>query len=250
VEEQIQARLRKYVKDKLGSMENICDYIPGATILCTEYDQKIIFDLLVLLENDLFRYEYEKLHPLFVDDHEHVPPVFTKIRPYQWLSNDFESRLIIALWMYRRAIILQKTGDNFDDILQVAEKKFRNNLEDIIRKKYLEFRSERHLLRACVQRKDQLAIELIKANIAKLALELSYLAESKPYPYKVRLVWEVRRDTKYGECLYRLSNEFLKSSSREVIKKSDLLVNRIIKMLLETKLFSPRFLNSWWEYLE
>ena len=85
MDKQIQTQLSDYVFSRLQLRDDMQDYIPRATILCSEFDPEITFDWLILLDNDLFRYEYERLYSGIVDDHDHFPPVFTKVRPYQWL---------------------------------------------------------------------------------------------------------------------------------------------------------------------
>ena len=240
--------MRAYVENKLYKAPALEPYLGKAAILWTENDPSLIWDIIVLLPDELFSEFIRRYSDCFViDDHEHVPWVFTRVKSFEWLKGDFESRLPIALWIYQNSLILQDREGRFGEVLQKQKEIFIKIILEILRKKYLEFRTERHNLRHALERGNVVAITIIKNTVVKLALEVSFLIERKPYPYKKWLPLAVQRETSNGKEVLQISEDFLNTADhKKTIELSDCLVEKVVKMLVETSMFPEDFLRKWW----
>jgi hypothetical protein len=137
-------RLRRYFEDELMSIDNLRKYLPRSTIVSVEVDEKLIIDLIVFIPDQIYNSEFVERHGecYVVNDQKQLPHVFTRFKSYQWLLHDFSKRLAIALWIFQNAIVVNDPDDTFKRIVQSQSEIFHRNLVDIIRKKYIEFRSE------------------------------------------------------------------------------------------------------------
>lgn len=240
--------MRAYVENKLYRTQELVPYLEKAAILWTENDPGLIWDIMVLLPDELFSEFIRRYGDCFViDDHEHAPCVFTRVKSFEWLKSDFESRLPVALWIYQNSLVLQDGEGRFDEILQEQKEIFIKIILEILRKKYLEFRTERHNLRHALEKGNVVAITIIKNTVVKLALEISFLIERKPYPYKKWLPLAVQHETSNGKEVFQISEDFLNTTDpKKTIELSDCLVEKVVKMLVETSMFPEDFLRRWW----
>lgn len=243
---------RRYITEVLSKTEELQEYINDATILLTGIDEGIVWDFMVLLKDDLFYYEFAKLYneSFVIDDHNHHPGVFTRVKSYKWLVEDFSRRRPIALWIFQKALVLQDPDNGFKKILCHQQKLFSDSIDDIISRKYMELRTERHNLRHALQKHREIASYIIKATIVKLALELCFLSEGKPFPWKKWLPETAQNTTTHGTMILKISEEFLKSPDHEkIIELSESLIQSVISFLKEKKYFSENFFSKWWLYL-
>lgn len=243
--------VRIYVENKLYKIQELTSYIEKASILWTENDPGLVWDLMILLPDDSFQDFSSKSGECFVvDDHNHTPWVFTRVKSFEWIKKDFEARLPIALWIYQNSVALQDRDRRFDKLLQEQKGIFSEVISKILKRKYLEFRTERHNLRHALERKNAVAITLIKATVVKLALEMSFLVEGKPYPYKKWLPLVVQYDTTNGKELSQISEDFLSAEDPSaIIELSDRLVEKVGAVLVNTQIFPTDFIQKWWLYL-
>ncbi|MCU0678876.1 MAG: hypothetical protein MUC28_00300, partial [Planctomycetes bacterium] len=146
------------------------EYIKQSTILLNSYEGNRVWDLIILLDSEWFKYEFAYLYSehFIVDDHDHDPPVFARMKSYAWLEENFSKRLPVALWIFENASMIQEHGNDFSRILSEQREKFTSSLLGIIRRKYLGMRGERHNLRYSAERISDMANTLLKSNIVKL----------------------------------------------------------------------------------
>lgn len=243
--------LRRYFEEELMLIDDLRKYLPISTIVSVEVDEELIIDLIAFVPDQIFNSEFTKKHGdcYVVNDQKQLPHVFTRFKSYQWLLDDFSKRRAIALWIFQNAIIVNDPNDAFRRIVQSQSEIFHRSLVDIIRKKYIEFRSDRHNLRQAIFHQDKLAINILRANVAKLALEILILANGKPYPYKK---WLASEASKYDanhvvreDCLRFISEEY----PDKIIAQSDELVGKISDVLLLNTNLPTQLVKEWWLHL-
>jgi hypothetical protein len=229
------------------------EYIEQVTILLNSYEGNRVWDLMILMDSERFKYEFAYLYSerFVVDDHDHDPPVFARVKSYTWLEENFSKRLPVALWIFKNAIVIQEHGNDLSRILDEQEDKFAKNIRRITRRKYIEMRGELHNLRYSAERPRDMANILLKSNIVKLCLELSLLAEGKPYPFGVLLAGYACSQSGFGKEIFDISNEFLvEIDPKKTVDLSDRLIEKVSSTLSKTGNFSSDFLSRWWLYLE
>jgi hypothetical protein len=229
------------------------EYLQQTTILLSSYEGNRVWDLMIFMDNEWFKYEFSHLYSdyFIVDDHDHDPPVFTRVKSYDWLEKNFSKRLPVALWIFENALVVQEHGTHFYQILAEQKKVFAKNLREIIRRKYIEMRGERHNLRYSAERPNDIANILLKSNIIKICFELSLLAEGKPYPFGILLPEYARSQSCFGNSIFEISSQFLaETNPKKTIALSDCLVEKVSSTLSATGNFSSDFLSRWWLYLE
>ncbi len=243
--------MRAYVENKLYKTKELVGFIEEASILQTENEPGLVWDVMVLLPDGSFQEFSGRYGECFiVDDHDHYPEVFTRVKSFEWLRKDFTRRLPIALWIYQHSLVLADKEGGFNRILQEQMRAFNQAIPEILRRKYLEFRTERHNLRHALKRKRTVSELLIKATVVKLGLEMIFLAERKPYPYKKWLSLAAGQEVRCGKIILQISNEFLSADTVEAtLELSNRLVGKIVEVLDETGMFSKDFLERWWLYL-
>ena len=233
-------------------MQNLREYLDVSSVVSVELDPSIVYDLMVLVPDQVFEASFKNQFGecFVVNHHELTPAVFTRFKSYGWLRKDFSSRLSIALWIFKRSVVVQDPKMGFGSILDEYDAIFANKRKEILRRKYIEFRSDRHNLRQAVYRHDGLATELLKSNVVKIAIEILILAHGQPYPYKK---WLPSEAEKYegGSDLVGLCTKFMQESEPEkLIALSDELVSKIVERLIPDNDFSIAFLNEWWLHLK
>ncbi len=244
---------KKYISEILTKKVELEDYIDGSTILLNVYAK--VWDLMILLDNDLFKYEFTPLYSehFVVDDHKHEPPIFSRVKSYKWLTENFAKRLPVALWIFQNIIVIQEKGNLFQQIITEQKDKFNQNFQGITKRKYLELRSDRHNLRRSAMMPNDMAMAnaLLKANVVKLCFELSLLADGKPYPFRILLPDFAKNNATNGYEVFLLSQEFLATTDPEAtILLSDKLIEYTVAALQKMKLYSEDFLLKWWLYLD
>lgn len=243
--------LRKYFEEKLLVKDDLRKYLEVSAIVTVELDQELIYDLMVIVPDQMFESDFRTQFGecFVVNDQEYSPPVFTRFKSYQWLLKDLSHRLPIALWIFKHAVVIQDPEGAFDAILRQHNVLFEQEVKGIIRRKYIEFRSDRHNLRQAVHHSDDLAINLLKANVIKIAMEILMLAHGQPYPYKKWLPPEARK-FEQGSELVQICTEFMvEKDAKKIITLSDGLVGRVVHILSGDDNFSPGLLNQWWLHL-
>jgi hypothetical protein len=243
-------KLKNYFNEELLQIKELRKFFFDSAVVTVELDEKLILDLIVFIPDQLFNNEFvENFGDCFVVNHQkQLPHIFTRFKSYQWLKNDFSNRLNIALWIFTNSIVIQDPDGSFRKILREYSEIFRCNLDDAIRRKYIEFRSDRHNLRQVIFHKNKLSIDIIRANVAKLALEILILANGNPYPYKK---WLEDEAAKYDGEICRICNEFTKETNLEhIITLSDQLVSSVANTLLEKTKLPPQVINEWWLHLK
>ena len=243
--------LRKYFEEKLILRGDLQKYLEASSVVSVELDHEIAFDLMVLVPDLMFEGEFKVLFGEYfvVNDQEQSPHVFTRFKSYRWLRKDLSSRLPIALWIFGKSAIIQDPTKDFGMIIREYAALFSENREDIIRRKYIEFRSDRHNLRQAVYHQDMLAVDLLRANVIKIALEILILSHGKPYPYKKWLPSEAKK-LKKGQDIVFICEVFVKETNlKKVISLSDELVDKIVKILADNSSLSSGLLNQWWLHL-
>ena len=115
-----------------------------------------------------------------------------------------------------------------------------------MRGKYLAFRQERHNLRYAVRARYMTSARLIKAALYKLAVELIYLQERKPYPYRILLPVAAEVETAAGKTLLPLLTEFLEADGSRIIDLTDAIIDKLNNFLD----VPPEVKSEWWLYLE
>jgi hypothetical protein len=244
---------KRYITDILSSNPKLRDYIEESTILLNTYECDTVWDLMVLIEDNWFLYEFSHLYGehFVLDDHKHDPPVFTRIKSYGWLTENFSKRLPVALWIFQNSIIIQEKEALFRRIISEQGNRLSQSIQDIIKRKYLELRGDRHNLRYSINRPDDMANALLKANIVKLCLELSLLANGKSYPFRALLPDHAKNDSVNGQKTFFLTQKFLAATDEKtVISLSDDLIEHVINVLRETGLYANDFLLRWWLYID
>ena len=94
-----------------------------------------------------------------------------------------------------------------------------------------------------------LAVDLLRANVIKIALEILILSHGKPYPYKKWLPSEAKK-LKKGQDIVFICEVFVKETNlKKVISLSDELVDKIVKILADNSSLSSGLLNQWWLHL-
>ncbi len=243
---------QRYVDEILSQRSELSDYLDQATILLNVYANNQVWDIMILMDDDWFSYEFAHLYSehFVVDDHDHVPPVFTRVKNWQWLRGDFARRRPTALWIFQNSLILRENGTTFQDIVSEQQKEFHKQLKCLIRRKYLELRTDRHGLRfRSVQ--ENIPNALLKANVVKVCFELLLLAEGKPYPFKAPLAEYARQQSEVGDKVFQLATEFLATNDpKTTISLSDQLIEMVSSVLLSRKLCTDRLLEQWWLFLD
>lgn len=244
--------LKRYFEEKLLSMQNLREYLDASSVVSVELDPDIVYDLIVLVPDQVFetRFKNQFGECFVVNSQEHVPPVFTRFKSYGWLRKDFSSRLPIALWIFKRSVVLQDPKMDFETILGEYDVIFAKKRKEILRRKYIEFRSDRHNLRQAVYHHDDLAMELLRANVVKIAIEILILAHGQPYPYKKWLPSEAKK-YEGGPNIVGICTKFMQESEpKKLIALSDELVGKIVERLTSDNDFSIAFLTEWWLHLK
>ena len=244
--------LKKYFEENLLSKSDLRKYLELSSVVSVELDQELVFDLMVLVPDAVYNDEFRTMFGDYfvIDNQQHAPPVFTRFKNHQWLRNDLSKRLPISLWIFGKSIIIQDPQGLFKIIVGEHSTTFHQNCVDIIRRKYIEFRSDRHNLRQAVYHDSQLAIQLLKANVIKLAMEIFILAHGKPYPYKKWLPAEATKFDKGTELICSCNVFMSEMNRKQLIDLSDELVVRMVDILGVTDMFSSNFLNQWWLHLD
>ncbi|MBU0636958.1 DUF4037 domain-containing protein [Patescibacteria group bacterium] len=238
-----------YVQKKL-KMEVTESFLTSSIILLIEDDPNIVRDILVLIPNTEYGKFVDCYGPHFVvDDHDYEYPVFTKFRNLEWMKDDLKSRLSIALWIYQNSLVIQDPQREFVRLLNYYQSVFQQALPVLIKHKYIEMRTERHNLRQAISRDRKIAIPIIKATVAKLAMEISLLADNQPYPYKKWLP-EVARNSHMGRVIYPLVEAFLgeKNSEKTIVISEEIIES--MRNFLSKNWLSSDLLNRWWLYLK
>lgn len=251
--------VNEYLQTQLTRKSELAGFLGDAVVVWYAssafmewYDPSLVRDLLVVLPDERF----EDFKATFgsnhvIDDHKVVPPVFVRFKSYEWLRRDFARRLPVALWIYQHARVLRDPQGRFADILRTQSEAFKEQLPSILRRKYLEFRTDRHNLRHTVPAGMDLASRLIKASVVKLALELTLLAEGRPYPYKKWLFWAAERETTQGKEIINLASRFWDETDKEeVITLSDQLVAKVASICAQSGLVPEELTTNWWLHLD
>jgi hypothetical protein len=160
------------------------------------------------------------------------------------------SRPAIALWICIHAKVLQDPDRRFYSIVLSRQQEYVKTIPAILRQKYLELRSERHNLRYTVFHGQDVASELIKTTLVKLALELCYLFEDRPYPFKALLPRKAAEETKNGNSvLFHCERLLGLKDPHEAIGITDDLIREIDRFLINSPHVNENFLRSWWLHL-
>lgn len=251
--------VNEYLQTQLARKPGLAGFLDDAAVVWYAssafmewYDPDLVRDFLIVLPNERFDDFKADLGPNYVvDDHDVVPPVFVRFKSYEWLERDFVRRLPVALWIYQHARVIRDPNRKFVDILCVQSEAFKKQLPSILRRKYLEFRTDRHNLRHTVPANMDPATRLIKASVVKLALELTLLAEGQPYPYKKWLFWVAERETTQGKEVINLATRFWDETDKElVIDLSDQLVAKVASICAQSGLVSEDVTTGWWLHLD
>lgn len=244
-------RLEQYVKRKLPEILRTGALTSIVSVLLTENDHDAIWDLLIVVPDEQYvTFLAQNGNSYVFDDHEHEPPVFSKVRSLSWLKADFERRMPIALWILNNSLVISDPDDQVRSLVNECWAKFEKRVPELIKTKYLELRSERHNLRNAVRFGRSTAIDIIRAAVVKLALELSFLADGQPYPYKKWLPEIAESSSEYGGKISSVSRLFLKTTNPdEIITLSQTLVDTINGMLLENQSLADDVINRWWTHL-
>ncbi len=251
VNEYLQTRLAR--RDELAGFLNDAAVIWYASSAFMEwYDPELVRDLLVVLSDERFKnFEANLGSSYVVDDHGVTPPVFVRFKSYEWLERDFARRLPVALWIYQHARVVRDPQSKFADILRVQSEVLREKLPFILRRKYLEFRTDRHHLRHTVPAGMEMATRLIKSSVVKLALELTLLAAGRPYPYKKWLFWAVEQETTQGKEIVNLATRFWDETDKDqIIALSDQLVAKVASICAQSGFVPEDVTARWWLYLD
>jgi hypothetical protein len=246
-------RCRKYVQKDLTKQNGLDKYIKQSTILLYSYERNYIWDLLILMDNELFKndFVFQFSENFIIDDHKHDPSVFVRVKNYSWLKDDFNKRLPVVLWIFENALVIQEYGNNFSQILYENKKLFTKKLFGIIKRKYLEMRGDRHNLRRSIKKSNDLASIILKSNIVKLCFELSLLAEGKAYPFRCFLPEYAKSRASFGNDIFIISNKFIaETDQNKIIDLSDCLIEKVSRALRLNGNFSKDFLDRWWLYLD
>ncbi len=245
-------RYKKYVADKLATINELSDYIREASIIFNSYENDAIWDVHFLIETESYEKTFAPKNGrhFVVDDHDNSPPVFTKVRSLNWFIEDFAKRLPIALWIAQNSSVINDNG-KIREIIKENEIKFKSSLGTIARKKFLEMRSDRHNLRYSIIKSSNTATTLLKANIAKLCLELSLLAEGKSYPFRVLLPDYARKNSSIGDKLCELIDEFLLDvDAKSSIAKTEELIALVSRAIKQANILPNELLEKWWLNLD
>lgn len=251
VDEYLQAQLAR--KPELtGFLDDAAVVWYASSTFGEWYDPEPVRDLLVVLPDERFENFRVSLGPSYVvDDHDVTPPIFVRFKSYGWLERDFARRLPVALWIYQHARVIRDSQGKFIDILCTQSEAFRKQLSSILRRKYLELRTDRHNLRHTVPAGMNLATRLIKSSVVKLTLELTFLAEGRPYPYKKWLFWAAARETTQGKEVISLATRFWDETDKELlIDLSDQLVAKVSSICAQSGLVSEDVTTRWWLHLD
>lgn len=239
-----------YLKRNLPKILESNELIDSVSVLLTENDHDSIWDLLIIIPDEKYAdFSGQYGFSYVFDDHGHSPPVFSKVRSIGWLKSDLDRRMPIALWVLNNSLIILDHDYQTQNLIDEYGSKFKTRIPDLIKLKYLELRSERHNLRKAVDFRRDMAIEIIRITVIKLALELSFLIDNQPYPYKKWLP-EMAALSHYGREILDVSNIFLKAvNHNEIIETSQTLVNTVNDMLREKGALPNYVIERWWEYL-
>jgi len=248
-----------YLQTKLARKSKLSEFFDDAAVVWYAssafvewYDPELVRDILIILPDERFESFKTNFGPNYVvDDHNVVPPVFVRFKSYKWLQRDFARRLPVALWIYQHAKVLRDPQGKFADILRSQSEVFKKQLPSILRRKYIEFRTDRHNLRHTIPSRMDLATRLIKASVVKLALELTLLAEGQPYPYKKWLFWATEREATQGQEVVSLVTRFWDETDNDrVITLSDQLVAKVASICAQSGLVSEGVTTKWWLHLD
>jgi hypothetical protein len=233
----------------LRDSEEVKDYLENASIFITKYENGRVCDAMVLLEDDDFINRFSPINGsnFVIDKHFKDQDIFIRIKHYSWIEKDFSKRVSIALWILKNSIIIQEKQEKISSLINEYQNRFEKSLVSTISQKYLELRTERHNLRFSLKRNDILASLIIKSTIAKISLELCFLSEKNPYPFKILLS---QTESEYGKRIATICKDFLTTNNfEESIALSDELINKLIDMLSKKTSISSDFLEKWWKYL-
>jgi hypothetical protein len=244
--------IRGYIDNSLLTIEGLRGYIEASSVVSVALDPELVYDLMVVMPDSVFEGSFKNQFGqcFVVNDKDHSPPVFTRFKSQAWLRNDLSRRVPISLWIFGGGVVVQDPGNALAEILLEGRSHFEQHLKKIVRYKYLEFRSDRHNLRQAIYHNDGLAVDLLKSNVIKLALEIAFLATGRPYPYKRRLPSEAEKLCG-GDRLVGLCKDFACARDpRKLISLSDDIVAAIVRILSCDKSFSASFLDEWWLHLD
>lgn len=244
--------LKEYLGKELLQAKDLNEYLTRSAIVTVEIDEKLIIDLIVFIPNQIFFGDFtDKFGDCFVVNHqEQLPHIFTRFKSFQWLMKDFSNRSNIALWIFQNSIVLQDPDGTFSKIVKEQSALFEQNLTNTIKRKYIEFRSDRHNMRQVVYHKNRLSTNLLRSNVIKLALEILILAHGKPYPYKKWLTAEATK-LDANRKIINICNEFANESDYDrIISLSDDLVSGISDIVLSKNRLPPNIIKEWWLHLK
>lgn len=242
-----------YIQCLLSDHPILSEYIQqGASILVNSYEDGLVWDGIVLLENGMYKFEFAHLFgdSFVIDEHLEHRDIFIKVKSYEWLLKDLANRLPISLWILEHTFVVRDFENRIAEIVSDHHTIFDQKLADLIATRYLGLRSERHNLRFSAKRVGDLGSDLTKAAMIKLSMEISLLAERKTFPFKVLLPGHAEKNTAQGKFLSQLYAKFFSAKyEHEVIALSEEIIQQALSTLSEKKFFSDDFLNNWWLYL-
>ena len=246
------SQVKRYFAEQLLRRDDLAPYLRVSSVVSVGNDPELVYDIYCFIPDDLYTHDFSQIHGrcFVVSDQTHSPPVFSRFKDYNWLRTDLSQRVAIALWIFKRAIVIQDPDDSFACIIAERDAFFHQSLEDIARRKYIEFRTDRHNLRQAIFHKETMAVGLLKSNVVKLGLEILMLANELPYPYRKWLPSEVTSVPEGPEFLEVCSAFLTESDADRVIQLSDALVARIITVLERTSNLDSPFLHEWWLHLD
>lgn len=247
-----EAAIARYVYEVLFRRAELIPFSSLAAVVRTTSDPGLVWDFMFFLDDEMFSRFSESYGENFVlDDHAHEPWVFTRVKSLSWLRHDFQRRLPIALWIYEHATVIQDPRNKIPELVSESKARFDEQVGSLVRNKYIELRSERHNLRQAVLNHGPTSIFIVKGTVAKLALELAFLVEGKPYPYKKWLPRTAQTETAAGAELVNLTDLFLlETDAVQTINLSELIISLINSIIREKELLSDGLLASWWLYLD
>lgn len=251
--------VQQYMRDKAGANETVGPVLDDASIIwygtsafMDVYEAELVRDLMVLVHPDRYRKLCDTYGSHFlIDDHQHVPPMFVRFNPFEWLEKDFRKRPAIAHWLYSHAIVLQDSSGYFAEVCTQEAVRFEASIPSLLKRKYLEMRSERHGLRSTFSQRNELGYALVQTTVCKLAAEVVYLAEGKPYPWKKWLFWALEKETVHGKQLLSIAKKFWTAADpRLVISASDELISFINSVLIQSGRIPRDVVERWWLYVD
>jgi|APTNR8051073442_1049403.scaffolds.fasta_scaffold35028_3 predicted nucleotidyltransferase len=138
-----------------------------------------------------------------------TPEITTKIRAINWIIDEVDRDFVIMSYILSTAKIILDPLNILSELSIRTSDRFDSSVTRILLDELALFRNDLYWIEQHSQRGDQFAIPglLTRASFLQRALQLSFLADGRPYPYR-KWIWKQMQETSIGKQLSHHAQEF------------------------------------------